>query len=629
MRFFFGLACCAGFFAPVQAGERFAVEDALQPPTIVSMRISPDGKHLAAIGLAKDTSAVIVLDAETLAAQLLPTPWTNSPRQVAWVNDTTLVVQTAYSANLVSRGGKRLHEVGTRYLGNTRRGPGGPEAILVGSFRSGYHIDRVDVRTGKTELMNFDMPGEPIRWVFDRAGVPRVATTVSTAFWSDATTITHWYRASLDHDWEKLATFPITDDYWVPAYLSFDEKSLAVWSRHERDTLAIFRFDLATRRIEEMMAGHATQDLLVVQPDEEEFFEYVVTGGMKPEAHWFESRWAMLQRSIDAALPGRINRLSGDPGNRILVHSYSDVDPGQWFLLETKNMVLKPVARSRPDVDPARMRPMKIVSYRSFDGLEIPAYLTLPDDQPGPKPTVLLIHGGPIARDHWRWNAQVQLLAARGYAVLQPQFRGSAGFGRRFMRAGFGQWGLAMQDDLTAGARWLIGQGVADPQRICIYGASYGGYAALWGAAKTPGLYRCAISFAGVSDLELMLKDDSDTNRVPYLRLLQREHVGDVKLHKQKFEEVSPLRQAARIQAPVLIAHGERDARVPIEHGKKMIAALKRHDKQVEWLEFDDEGHGLYEKKNRERYYRAVLDFLDRHIGSSAPSSAQAAAGAK
>src|SRR5205823_6513944 len=172
----------------------------------------------------------------------------------------------------------------------------------------------------------------------------------------------------------------------------------------------------------------------------------------------------------------------------------------------------------------------------------IPAYLTLPPGSRERLPTVILIHGGPIARDHWRFDPDVQLLASRGYAVFQPQFRGSSGFGKRFMEAGYGQWGLAMEDDITSGVRWLIEKHIADPDRVCIYGASYGGYAALWGLIKTPELYRCGISLAGVSDIEYMLTDDSDVNDSAIGRLLRRTTIGDLKTHKQQFDGVSPLK---------------------------------------------------------------------------------------
>jgi dipeptidyl aminopeptidase/acylaminoacyl peptidase len=211
-----------------------------------------------------------------------------------------------------------------------------------------------------------------------------------------------------------------------------------------------------------------------------------------------------------------------------------------------------------------------------------------------------------MVRDRWEWDPEVQMLASRGYAVPQPQFRGSSGFGARFQLAGYHEWGRAMQDDITAGARWLADQGIADARRICIYGASYGGYAALWGVVKTPELYRCGVSFAGVSDLSLMFKDDSDVNDDSFGRLFRRRTVGDPAADEKLFDEVSPLKGAAKIQVPMFIAHGNLDARVPIVHSEKMVQALKANGKQVEWMPLPGERHGLGRDAARQRLQRAL-----------------------
>ena len=221
------------------------------------------------------------------------------------------------------------------------------------------------------------------------------------------------------------------------------------------------------------------------------------------------------------------------------------------------------------------------------------------------------------------------MLASRGMAVLQPQFRGSDGLGERFERAGYGQWGRAMQDDVSAGARWLVREGIADPARLCIYGSSYGGYAAMWGMASTPALYRCGISHAGVSDLALMFKDDSDVSRRATGRLYQQRVIGDPRSRAQDFDAVSPLKKAASIQGPVLIAHGLRDVRVPIVHARRLVTALREAGKPVESLEFVDEGHGLHTDANRQRFHGAVFDFLDRHIGTRAAASTAPASAAR
>ena len=217
-------------------------------------------------------------------------------------------------------------------------------------------------------------------------------------------------------------------------------------------------------------------------------------------------------------------------------------------------------------------------------------------------------------------------IASRGNAVLQPQFRGSAGFGKSFELAGYGQWGRAMQDDVTAGAEWLVAQGIADPRRMCIYGGSYGGYATLWALVKTPKLFRCGASLAGVSDLNLMLTDDSDTNDSELGRLLRRRYVGAKEDGKQ-FDEVSPLKGASRIEVPVLLAHGNLDKRVPIVHSEKMLEALRANGKSAEWIYLRGERHGVAFDENRELYYKTLFDFLARNTAApDAPASDSQAA---
>jgi dienelactone hydrolase len=225
------------------------------------------------------------------------------------------------------------------------------------------------------------------------------------------------------------------------------------------------------------------------------------------------------------------------------------------------------------------------------------------------------------------WYRDVQVFASHGYAVFQPQFRGSTGFGKKFEESGYGQWGQAMQGDITAGVHWLIDQKIADPARICIVGASYGGYAALWGLVKTPELYKCGVSTAGVSDLEHMLHDDSDTSQSAVGREYERTLIGDPKLMKASWSSVSPLQHADRIVAPLLIVHGDLDRRVPISHGKAMLAEMQRLHKDVQWLEFSAEGHGVSHIKNAEKWYAAMFALFERTIGKGVPPPNAARAG--
>jgi dipeptidyl aminopeptidase/acylaminoacyl peptidase len=259
-----------------------------------------------------------------------------------------------------------------------------------------------------------------------------------------------------------------------------------------------------------------------------------------------------------------------------------------------------------PGMNPLQMAATRFVRFKARDGREIPAYLTLPKGAGKNLPMVVLVHGGPWARGgHLEWNRTVQFLASRGYAVLQPEFRGSLGFGRAHFEAGWKQWGQAMQDDVADGARWAIAQGVADPKRICIAGASYGGYATLMGLIKNPELFRCGVDWVGVTDINLLydlrFTNTSQEAKTYGLPVLIGDQVKDAAMLKAN----SPLENAAKITQPLLLAYGGQDRTVPIEHGRKFYAAVKQTNPHVEWIEYPDEGHGW-------RYERTSLDFWSR-----------------
>jgi len=630
------IACAACLFGGSAAGADAEFNNELArllvPPTYLSMALSPDGKQIAAIHYDTTFSNhfLVLIDVDTLSERILVSPkevqrsgrriYRHAPVRVNWLGNELLAVDFSdRESHVVNMRGWRVRSLGERFIRRMQQNGADSDWVLVYRDIEDGDLGRVNVRTGETSAYRVSLPGKLVGWAFDASGALRAVTMSDTAFWSDETKISHWYRTSESSEWQLLEEAPVTVDRWFPIYVPDEPDSIVVLSRRDRDTRAVFRYDTKSRKHVELMAAHASEDVVGATGLEQDVFERVETEGLKPKTFWFDERWASLQESVNAALPGHVNRLSGNAAGRVLVHSYSDLEPSRWLVLDTTTMTMKPIARSRPHLDPKRMRPMEVLEYRSPDGFVVPSYLTRPADAGGPAPLVVLIHGGPNIRDYWGWNEEVQILAASGYAVFQPQFRGSAGFGRAFEHAGYGQWGLAMQDDITAGVQHLIDTKVADPKRICIYGANYGGYAALWGLVKTPMLYKCGVSFAGVSDIERMLNDWSDRNADPVSREIQRARIGDLKTRKQQFAEVSPLKHAARIQAPVFIAHGEDDIRVPPSHSRKMISALKEHGKVHEAKFFEDEGHALRYLKNEYQYYTALLRFLKRHIGDRPP----------
>ena len=339
---------------------------------------------------------------------------------------------------------------------------------------------------------------------------------------------------------------------------------------------------------------------------------------------WFDARMKQVQADIDAKLPNMVNLIGVAARAEtpwVLVNSYSDRQPRVLFLYNTETREFKKIGASRPRIAASEMAAVDLVQVKARDGLTIPAWLTVPNDSKGKRlPLVVLVHGGPNVRGgDWSWRSGPQFLASRGYAVIEPEYRGSTGYGDQHFRAGWKQWGLAMQDDIADAARWAIAQGIADPKRICIAGHSYGGYATLMGLARDPELYQCGIDWAGVTDIELLYtgtwwSSASDVS-ASYKQYGMPALVGDRLKDAAQLEATSPLRLAARITQPLLLAYGGIDKRVPLYQGRKFYDAVKQTNKDVEWVVYEDEGHGWRQEKTNVDFWTRVEKFLERHIG--------------
>ena len=324
----------------------------------------------------------------------------------------------------------------------------------------------------------------------------------------------------------------------------------------------------------------------------------------------------------DERFPGRVNRLScercDDPVPVVLVHSWSDREPGEYHVYDAATKRWTMVGRSQPQIDSRRMAEVSFERIRARDGLDLPLWITRPagTKPTTPLPAVVMVHGGPWVRGgQWTWEPTEQFLASRGYLVINPEYRGSTGYGQAHFRAGWRQYGRAMQDDVADALQWAIKQGWVDPKRVCIAGASYGGYAALMGLVRHPELYRCGIAWVAVTDVRLLFEDSwasdiSEEARRWSLPTL----IGDPKADAAMLREVSPVTHAARIKAPLLLAFGQEDRRVPLEHGQAMRSALQDVGRNPEWVVYPGEGHGWLRIDNRVDFAKRLEAFLARHL---------------
>jgi dipeptidyl aminopeptidase/acylaminoacyl peptidase len=343
----------------------------------------------------------------------------------------------------------------------------------------------------------------------------------------------------------------------------------------------------------------------------------VYTGGNPTEIKWLESTAQHRQEVLQRSFPGRQVSVYGwtSDATKTLARVETPSSPPVYYLVDFVSHRADVVAEEYPALASVKLGEKKAITYTARDGTAIPAYLTMPPvNVPGPIPLVVLPHGGPQARDHLEFDWLSQFIASRGYAVLQPQFRGSTGFGDAFREAGYRQWGGLMQDDVTDGVKAMIDQGIADARRVCIVGASYGGYAALAGAAFTPDIYACAVSIAGVSDLRALLHEQA-----PYIGVIAstslsgwKEHIGSP--HDASLGAKSPINSVKTIKSPVLIMYGTGDGVVPTDQSLRMAKALKDAGKEVKVVALRNEDHWLSRSETRVQVLKELETFLQAHL---------------
>lgn len=374
------------------------------------------------------------------------------------------------------------------------------------------------------------------------------------------------------------------------------------------------RYDFIKDELGEVVWQHPQVDVDDVDfgPDGEPIAIYYTDD--RDRVVWLDPELKRWQAGFDKAIPGAVNQVVSyaKDHSRALVRTGSAHEVPVYMVYDKASKHLEMTATPYEAMMNHALSTVEPISYKARDGLEIPGYLTLPRGRdPKALPLIVMPHGGPFARDKWEYDYWVQFLASRGYAVLQPNYRGSTGYGSKFVEAGTGAWGRGMQDDIDDGVKWLVGKGIADAKRVCIMGGSFGGYAAMWAAARNPEIYRCAISFAGVSDVRSQLNFQSSAFSAPrYFRDWRQRVAGAAKFD---FDTISPLKHADKINVPLLLVHGTADTRVPFSQSRKLHEALARLGKPHEWVVYKDETHFLEDPANATDFLQRVEAFLNKH----------------
>lgn len=658
----FGLmaAACVLAWSSGVAVERLPVELFARPPETARARLSPDGKRLAFLREYGNSPAVHVLDIDRNQLSRLDQDtallMNEAKKEVAgftWVGNERLIITTTvwdmiygvvaanwdgtksaaisgYEDNKIAVNDRKQFVRDVVHVFNDKN-----MNVLMLDDHLGApgrqdrpDIVRVETMSGKMTVEEKN-PGEVVRWGIDFEGVVRFGI-LRHGRQSGAI-----YRDNAQSPWRTI--LPLADRNAEMRPLGFDHANnrMLVAALTKERRWAPFPLDTATGELGEPLLADPKYDIFpdrfvpsmsgvpLVGPIFSQRKKaltgiryYTETARIK----WLDREYAGYQMALDKSMPDTVNLLVDETpdGKRQLWFSYSDQNPGVYSLLDAEKRSIKPLARSRNAIKPEQMAQTLGVKYQARDGLLIHGYLTLPVGHKADEklPLVVMPHGGPWVRDVWGFDPLLQLLANRGYAVLQMNYRGSTGYGDELYQQARKQIGGKIQDDIEDGTRWAIAAGVADPQRIAIMGMSYGGYSTLFALGRTPELYRCGISFAGVADWPA-LYEDSDVAENKSARRYWREQIGDP--NKDDLKVISPINFADKITAPVLIIQGKRDQRVPQDQAKRMIAALEKNGNKPESLFLPNVGHNYGDPKSRLKIYQTIVDFLEKRLGPGVP----------
>ena len=633
-----------GASAPV-AGHRVKTSTALvvlcavaaqaQPPVsdftsqseVAAVSISPTGRYITATIRQGERSEFQILTHPEREFKVQKTLGDAAEvAAVTWLSDELALMRPAYrvfGTDIKAQSGQ-LATINAE-TGHVRRSGGGtvldtlpddPKEILVAVPTARFaEAFRVNIRSGSRRRVARSAAPQGA-FVPSGAGEVLVSIGVSTENYQEIHT-----RGGPGQRWNLVASYALDEEGWVPVHFGPRPNTYYTYDSRGDSTAGLGLYDAATDT-HKMIVRHPSVDVSSLLYD----FANRSVYGVRFDHHYPQVMYinrshplAQQHASLQKMFPDDTVALTSTTRDHRLAiaHVSGDRRPGDYFLVDVEEGKLELLRSSKPQFKPEDLSPMSPIELEVRDGSKIYGYLTSAPTAQKPGPMVVYVHGGPHGiRDFWGYDAVVQLLASRGFHVLQVNYRGSGGYGVDYQRSGFGEWGRQMQDDVTDATRWAVQKGVADPDRICIHGISYGAYSALMGVAKEPDLYRCAVGYAGIYDLTIMDSKGDVRRRRAGEQFIRRVLGSD----EATLVATSPAHQANRIRAKVMLIHGGNDYRAPVEHAYRMRDALRKAGNEPEWVFDHEQGHGFAGNAARLDVYERILAFLKTHTDTSGES---------
>ena len=618
---------CKNIRLLIHMTRQIPLEDFFRNSERTGYQLSPDGSYISYMAPYKDRLNVFVrrVDETDEHAIRITNETERSVAGYMWADNQRLLYMkdTAGDENYQLYGVHRdgsddraytaFDGVRTSLIDDLEEQPG---VVMIGMNKRNPEVFdpyRLNIETGELTLLA-ENPGNIQGWMTDHDGRLRVATAIV-----DGVNTQILYRDTEDEPFRPVLTTNFRD---VVSFMEFtpDNKEVYAATNLHRDKTILVRMNPATCEELEVLYENERYDIASISYSRKrkKLLSVYCTGHKEPVRHYFDAEEEQLRQRIKAHFPNqRYGIADTDKAEEnYLIYVGGDRTRGSYWHYNALTDEAKKIADLAPWIKSDEMNAMHPVCYTTRDGLQIEAYLTLPDgltpDTAKQLPVVVNPHGGPWARDCWGYSSEVQFLSNRGYAVFQMNFRGSTGYGRHFLEASYKQWGLKMQNDITDGVKWLIEQGIANPNRIAIYGGSYGGYATLAGLTFTPDLYACGIDYVGVSNLFTFMQTIPPYWR-PMLEMMY-EQVGHPEHDADQLAATSPALHADKIKVPLFVAQGANDPRVNKAESDQMVEALRQRGVVVEYMVKDNEGHGFHNQENRFDFYRAMERFLKAHL---------------